>query len=349
MKFLRGDRDKTPDKQSYYDWHPYLGGRNSGEGLYDSHNFFKTEIEIIHFLYSNEVPLAIAKQMIMETERGWQLATPPKTLFGYNTDESFNLIDFDIISANNYLQIWEGVPVGDIYGKILTKSHNIFTDGDLFIPVKMLYCYKIIANIWDYSFAAMEQWYNNKEWSVNPFTQKAASLTRFLLADFVSKGKQVVPKTCPTMQYLIGVVSQYLGKSVEYVKTTIYNTDKWGSVLNKEGLDLETKGVYNCVTDDIKLKDLDDNGESYALLHEILHSVLFGGPNRESVEGMVDAVARDIAGQIELAVASHHYDPNVNDFLAHLSKTKMSVQSFARKLINSDWADATKLLNDLWS
>jgi len=178
MIFLRSDRDPIPDKQSYYDWTSYIGGK---EGLWSAANYFETKEELIEaFTNKTRATAELLEKLIVHTKRGWQIATPPNTLFGWVADIPMEHFYFQ---PGGYLQVWEGYPVGDsLYFSIVDKS--IMTDGELFVPIKMLYCYKIPDNFLKTS--ALIDWARTGTFSINPFTQKAAALTRFLQAETVT-------------------------------------------------------------------------------------------------------------------------------------------------------------------
>jgi hypothetical protein len=164
-------------------------------------------------------------------------------------------------------------------------------------------------------------------------TNKSASLTNFLLADYRSKGYQEIPESCPAMQYLMQILSDYLGQPVQYVETQVYNSTEWKKLCRERGIPFDAKGVHNFFSG-IGLKDLKGNGEYYVLIHEFLHSIFglrFSTMERIDWEGFVDAVAKDVAlkNGIEVLESPHYGESTLN----FLSRVNMTVQEFARQYL----------------
>jgi len=179
MIFIRCDIDPIPDEQSYYDWEEELGGEAGPWGF----NVFKTKEEA-------ELAFGDIADLLVETDHGWQLPTPPKTLFGYNMDAPSSDLTVDdkimLFSLNysmGFIQVFEGIPVGDRFLNSI-ESKYVGTDGELFVPIKMIACHEIPRDFIGSDYNIISSWVRRRDWMNNPYnTQKTANkLSMFLRA-----------------------------------------------------------------------------------------------------------------------------------------------------------------------
>jgi hypothetical protein len=169
--YLRVDKDTNPDPQSYYD----LFYKNKKEwGRWGLANSFETRDKAVSFLRRNDVSMEIINNRLVETEHGWQLMTPVKTLFGCSIDKPSSIVEF--LKDGMYLQVWEGEPVEDPYSHVLFHAGSgnklaVNIIGDLFIPVRMIACHKITLreyhNAEEFNFFG--KWLAKRNWDINPF------------------------------------------------------------------------------------------------------------------------------------------------------------------------------------
>jgi hypothetical protein len=201
MTFFRIDKDPIPDEQSYYDFF----SSSKQRGNWALPNAFKSKEEAVSFLYKNNMPLDLIDKLLVKTEFGWQLPTPPKTLFGLDTNSEHALDGLKIFfHPGFYLQIWEGNTVGDIYEPFFRHEvagvnvSDIQTYGDLFYPIKLLISMKIPegldmpigmgmdprggeAEAWQQAFIEWIDEACEKKGIDNPLYAARSKLTSFLL------------------------------------------------------------------------------------------------------------------------------------------------------------------------
>jgi hypothetical protein len=140
--YFRIDNNPAPDQQSYYDFRPNEGWKPSSAdssvmGHWELPNAFKTREDGLNYL--KQFDLEYLSDLLVETQYGWQVATPPKTLFGiWWQDESLGKSLITFLKPNKYLQIWLGNPVGDVYQTDLSRGNAFQTAGVLFYPAKLV-------------------------------------------------------------------------------------------------------------------------------------------------------------------------------------------------------------------
>lgn len=139
MKFLRIDRDSSPDTQSYYDTRGYDHENNWRSS-------FRTKemaIDLLGMTYGDRFVDYIRSHLV-KTDKGWGLPVGQGFLFGECVDRTkppawhvFGVLVY--YAPNKYLQVYEGIWVDE--NSPMRKEGT--WDGDLFLPQQLLHSWQI--------------------------------------------------------------------------------------------------------------------------------------------------------------------------------------------------------------
>jgi hypothetical protein len=174
MIFIRIDKDATPDPHSYYDAGTgYSGFKTKSEAYAALSRTYVLDRKDLEWLdknieitgYNGDTPI-------------WGLKAGG--LFGvrWNNESLTSAVAglFEYWKPGRYLQVWDGIWFND-YNPLRKDAP---TDGDLFMPIKMLACWEIPDNLRVY-YGEIMDWMQYGTDYLTPPWKTASRLTEFLI------------------------------------------------------------------------------------------------------------------------------------------------------------------------